>query len=148
MDLEKLLDATGRKLLAALQTNARLSFSELGRQVGLSQPAVAERVKRFEAEGLITGYHAAVDPGKLGRPIQAYVRLITPPEKYARFLKLIATWPEVLECHHVSGDDSFVLKIAVASTAHLEEFIGRFTAFGPTKTAIILSSPLAQRILE
>lgn len=148
MDLDKLLDTTGRKLLGALQTNARLSFSELGRQVGLSQPAVAERVKRFEADGLITGYHAALDLAKLGLPIQAYVRLITPPEKYARFLKLIATWPEVLECHHVSGEDSFVLKIAVSSTAHLEELINRFTPFGPTKTAIVLSSPLTQRVLE
>jgi Lrp/AsnC family leucine-responsive transcriptional regulator len=148
MDLEKLLDTTGRKILAALQANARLSFSQLGRQVGLSQPAVAERVKRFEAEGLITGYHAQLDAAKLGLPIQAFVRLVTPPEKYPRFLKLMASWPEVLECHHVSGGDSFVLKVAVSSTAHLEELIGRFTTFGPTTTSIIMSSPLSQRVLE
>jgi len=148
MDLEKLLDTTGRKILTALQANARLSFSELGRQVGLTQPAVAERVKRFEAEGLITGYHAGVDAAKVGRPILAFVRLVTPPEKYPRFLKLVESWPEVLECHHVSGGDSFVLKVAVSSTAHLEEFIGRFTPFGPTTTAIVLSSPLKRRAIE
>lgn len=148
MDLEKLLDSTGRKILSALQANARLSFSALGRQVGLSQPAVAERVKHLEAEGLITGYHAHVDAAKLGLPILAFVRLVTPPEKYPRFLKLVVAWPEVLECHHLSGDDSFILKVAVSSTTHLEELIGRFTPFGPTKTAIVLSSPLTQRILE
>ncbi len=148
MDLEKLLDRTGKKLLAALQANARLSFSELGRQVGLSQPAAAERVKRLEDAGIITGYHAEVDAAKLGWPVPAFVRLITPPEKYPRFLKLAASWPEVLECHHVSGDDSFVLKVAVSSTAHLEEFIGRLTAFGPTTTAIVLSSPIPKKTIE
>lgn len=145
LNLEKLLDATGRKILTALQENARLSLSELGRRVGLTQPATAERVKRLEEAGVITGYHAEVDQTKLGWSILAFVRLNTPAEKYPRFLKAAADWPEILECHHVSGGDSFMLKVIASSTAHLEDLIGRLSPFGGTATTIVLSSPIRRK---
>jgi Lrp/AsnC family transcriptional regulator, leucine-responsive regulatory protein len=142
MDLsfDKLMDATSRKIVQLLVGNARLSFSELGRQVGLTQPAAAERVKRLEEAGVITGYYAAVDRAKLGQPILAFIRLTTPPEKYAGFYARVDTWTEVLECHHVSGLESFYMKVAVSSTAHLEELIGRIGAFGQTSTTVVLST--------
>lgn len=140
LSLDKVLDKTGRKLVQLLQANARLSFSELGRQVGLSQPATAERVKRLEEAGVIKGYHAEVDRAKLGQPILAFIRLTTPPERYPKFYAQVDTWPEVLECHHVSGAESFYMKVAVASTAHLEELIGRISKFGQTSTTVVLST--------
>lgn len=145
MDLRNLLDSTGRRILRALQADARLSFSELGRQVGLSQPAAAERVRRMEAAGLITGYHAELSADLLGAPLLAIIRLVTPPERYPRFLKAAAAWPEVLECHHVSGPDSFVLQVRASSPAHLEELVGRLSPYGETNTAIVLSSPIPRR---
>jgi Lrp/AsnC family leucine-responsive transcriptional regulator len=147
LNLEKLLDSTGRKILTALQENARLSLSELGRRVGLTQPAAAERVKRLEESGVISGYHAEIDPTKLGWPILAFVRLNTPAEKYPRFLKAAADWPEIMECHHVSGGDSFVLKVIASSMVHLEELIGRLSPYGGTTTTIVLSSPIKRKII-
>lgn len=148
LNVEKLLDGAGRMILRLLQEDARLSFSELGRRVGLSQPAAAERVKRMEAAGLITGYHAAVDAGKLGLPITAFIRLAAPAEKYPRFLAFAEQSAEILECHHVSGGDSFVMKAAVSSTAHLERLIGELSRFGQTNTAIVLSSPIGRRAID
>ncbi len=148
LNVDKLLDATGRKMLRLLQENARLSFSELGRRVGLSQPAAAERVKRLKEAGIITSYHADVDAGKLGLSITAFIRLATPAEKYPRFLAFAEQLPEVLECHHVSGGDSFVMRVAVSSTAHLEQLIGELSKFGQTTTSIVLSSPVRRRAVN
>jgi Lrp/AsnC family leucine-responsive transcriptional regulator len=142
LSLDRLLDTTGRKIVQLLQANARLSFSELGRQVGLSQPAAAERVKRLEAAGVIAGYHAAINPDKMGLPILAFIRLTTPPERYPRFYAQVEVWPEIIECHHVSGNESFVMKARVSSTAHLEELIGRVGKFGPTSTTVVLSTTI------
>ncbi len=142
LSLNKLLDATGRRIVRLLQANARLSFSELGRQVGLSQPAAAERVNRLEEAGVITGYHAKVDSTKLGLPILAFIRLTTPPERYPKFYAQVETWPEIVECHHVSGSESFVMKARVSSTTHLEELIGRIGKFGPTSTTVVLSTTI------
>lgn len=148
LSLDKLLDVTGRKIVQLLQANARLSFSELGRKVGLSQPATAERVKRLEEAGVITGYHAAVDLKKLGLPILAFVRLTTPPERYPKFYAQLESWPEIIECHHVSGSESFMMKVCAASTAHLEELIGRISQFGTTATTIVLSTKIEQAIVK
>ncbi len=116
--------------------------------MGLSQPAAAERVKRMEESGLITGYYADVDAGKLGLPITAFIRLATAAEKYPRFLAFAEQSTGILECHHVSGGDSFVMKVTVASTVHLEKLIGDLSKFGQTTTSIVLSSPVRRRAVN
>lgn len=145
---KRLLDHIGRKIISALQSDARLSFADLGRLVGLSPPAVAERVRRMEETGIIKGYHAVVNPEDIGLPLSVFIRLDTPAERYPRVIALAESLPEVLECHHVSGGDSFIMKIAVRSTSQLEEIINRFGAFGSTVTSIILSSPVSKREVE
>lgn len=144
----KLLDAKGWALLRELQRDARLSFSELGRRVGLSTPAVAERVRNLEAAGVITGYRAEVDPRKLGLPILAIVRLNVVGDVLPRVTALVRALPEVLECHRGTGGDSFTLKVAVATIAHLEALIDRLTPFGTTSTSVVLSSPVERRAIE
>jgi len=148
VDREKLLDDVGWRILAALQDNGRLSFAELGRRVNLSLPAVAERVRRMEEAGVITGYHAAVDMGKLGLPIGAFIRVSTSKEGCARVTALAAERPEIRECHRVTGTDSYIMKVAVASMAHLEELIDRLMPLGPFATSIVLSSPVVKRVVD
>ena len=148
LDIDRLLDPVGWQILSALQEDARLSFAEIGRQVGLSLPAVAERVRRMEEAGIITGYHAQVNGQTIGRPIMAFVRINMPGERYPAFIALAHTSPEVLECHHLSGADSFILKVIVSSIPHLETLVTRLGAYGQTTTSIVLSSPLTRRNLE
>ena len=143
----KLLDAKGWALLRELQQDARLSFAELGRRVGLSTPAVAERVRNLQSAGVITGYRAEVDPRKLGLPILAIVRLNVVGDVLPRVTALVRALPEVLECHRGTGADSFVMKVAVASVEHLEALIDRLTPFGTTSTSIVLSSPVPRRVV-
>jgi len=144
----KLLDAKGWALLRELQLDARLSFAELGRRVGLSTPAVADRVRNLEAAGVIVGYRAEVDPRKVGLPILAIVRLNVVGDVLPKVTALVRALPEVLECHRGTGGDSFTLKVAVATVAHLEALIDRLTPFGTTSTSIVLSSPVERRAIE
>lgn len=146
--LEKILDPVGRKLLRALQENARLSFSELGRRVGLSSPAVTERVRKLEELDIITGYHAEVNPAALGYGVMAFIRLTTTTEKYPRVLELAQRLPEIRECHHVTGGEAFILKVLATSIPHLESIIAQLSAFGATNTSIVLSSPVRKQGLE
>jgi len=148
LNYERLLDLTGRNILKELQDNARCPLSEIGRRVGLTTPAVAERVRRMEEAGLITGYRAEVDLLKLGFPLLAFIKLYTSPQWYGKVLEIIRSSPEVLECHHMTGEESFILKITVTSTAHLETFIGYFDHYGKTSTSIVLSSPIKSRPVE
>ena len=142
------IDAISWKLLELLQENARRSFSELGRMVGLSSPAVAERVRRLEEAGIITGYHAAIDPAKIGVALQAFMRLSDVGDRGERVATLAREMPEVLECHRVTGEDSFILKVAAASIAHLEKIIDRLTPYGQVTTALVLSSAVEWRAIE
>ncbi len=148
LESKKLLDEVGWQILRALQEDARLSFAELGRRVGLSLPAVAERVRRLEEIGIISGYHAQVSLPQLGWAITAFMRMAVPRERYPLFLTTIRTMPEVLECHHLSGEDSFMLKVALTSIPHLESFINRLSEYGQTTTSIVLSSPVMRRVIE
>jgi Lrp/AsnC family transcriptional regulator, leucine-responsive regulatory protein len=141
-DVLRHLDRTGRLILKILQAEARLPFSQVGKRVGLTGPAVAERVKRMEEEGLISGYHAGIMPDKAGFPIRAFIRLRTSPERYPRVLAALETVPEVLECCHVTGDDAFLIQVVSHSTESLEKVISRLSAFGETSTSIVLSTPL------
>jgi len=144
----KLLDARGWALLRELQLDARLSFAELGRRVGLSTPAVAERVRNLEAAGVITGYRAGLDLKKLGLPILAMIRISAVGDVLPRITSVVRSMPEVLECHRGTGADSFTMKVAVSSVAHLETLIDRLTPFGTTSTSIVLSSPVEKRLIE
>ncbi|CAG0936888.1 HTH-type transcriptional regulator LrpC [Thermoflexales bacterium] len=146
--LERVLDATGRKLLRALQENARLSYSELGRQVGLSAPAAAERVRRLEEAELIIGYHAEVDPAAMGYGVLAFIRLTTSTDKYPRVLELAQRLSEIRECHHVTGGEAFIMKVLATSIPHLESIIAQLSIFGATSTSIVLSSPVRKYSLE
>lgn len=147
LQLAKLLDETSLKLLRTLQEDARISFRELGRRVGLSTPAVSERVRRLEEAGLITGYRAIVDATKLGWPIMAFIHLFTPARQYTRFLAMAQELPEILECHHVTGQAAFVLKVTVESVEKLETLIARLNPFGETSTLIVLSTPVKRAIV-
>jgi Lrp/AsnC family leucine-responsive transcriptional regulator len=146
-DSEKLLDETGWKLLCALQENARSSYAELGRCVGLTPPAVADRIRRLELAGIITGYHAAVNPAKLGLGLTAIIRFKASGAPYARIMGVIRGCPEIIECHDITGDDCMSLTAVVSSVAHLQEVIARLTPFGASNTSIVLSTPLAHRAI-
>jgi Lrp/AsnC family leucine-responsive transcriptional regulator len=146
-DHEKLLDPTGKQLLALLQQDARLSYSELGRRVGLSVTAVIDRIRRLEDAGFITGYTTELDRDKLGLFVLAFVRLQTTPERYPEVLAAIAELPPVLECHHVTGEESFVMKVVVASVKELEPLIEKISHFGSTSTSIVMSTPITTRPL-
>jgi Lrp/AsnC family leucine-responsive transcriptional regulator len=148
LEPKKLLDEVGWRLLRELQVDARLSFAELGRRVGLSLPAVAERVRRMEEAGIITGYHAEVSLAQLGLPITAFIRLNVPRERYPAFITLMGDLSEVLECHHLSGSDAFILKVALTSILHLEVLIDQLSRHGQTTTSIVLSSPVMRRVIE
>jgi len=144
----KQLDATGWRLLRELQQDGRVSFAELARRVGLSTPAVAERVRNLEAAGIVRGYRAEIDLAKVGLPILAVVRMSVMGDVLGRITAMARELPEVLECHRTTGADSFIMKVAVSSVEHLEKLIDRLTPFGSTSTSIVLSSPVAGRTLE
>ena len=146
--IERLLDAVGWGILTALQDNARLSFSELGRRVGLSAPAAAERVKRMEDAGIIRGYRLDLGFEPLGLPIAALIRVSAPEEKCPGLKALVKGLPEVRECHHVTGADSFVVKVVAESVGHLEAVIAAIGRWGTPTTSIILSSPVATRAVS
>lgn len=132
-------------LLRALQRDARTSYAELGRLVGLSAPAVAERVRRFESSGLVRGYHAQVDLKRAGYGIVAFIRLSAAPEQAVQLGRLAESTPEVLEFHHVTGSEGYVVKVAARSIEHLEQVILTLLPYGQTTTSIVLSSPVTWR---
>ena len=138
--IESEMDATGRKILATLQREGRIPFSELGRRVGLSAPAVAERVRRMEDVGLIASWRAMVDRHRLGWAMTAFMRVSCPGEKYQAVRRLSLDLPEVIDCHHVTGEDCFFVKLAVGSVAHLEQVIDRFRGLGRTVSSVALST--------
>ncbi|MFF8844468.1 Lrp/AsnC family transcriptional regulator [Streptomyces sp. NPDC015127] len=143
------LDAVDRHILDILQRDGRVKLSELGRRVRLSPAAVTERVRRLEASGVITGYGAHVSPARLGHGIQAFIR-VNPHGghtfKHPRTLALLER-PEVIEAHHVVGEDCWILKVAVTDTVHLEDVLEHVSALGRTTTSIVLTSPLERKPL-
>ena len=144
---DKLLDEIGWKILRELQANARISFVELGKRVNLSVPAVTERVRRMEDAEIITGYHAQVNPEKIGLPVSAFIRMSIFGDVSAKLTALIKGMPEVGECHRGTGGDSFILKVNVASVHQLERLIDRLLPFGTTTTSLVLSSPVPKRFI-
>jgi Lrp/AsnC family leucine-responsive transcriptional regulator len=139
------LDDTNLRLLAELQEDARLSLAELGRRVGLSPPAVAERLARLEQDEVILGYHARLNPRALGLQLSAVIRARPAGRQLHEVGKVARRTPEVVECRRVTGEDCYVMTVHVRSVEHLEEVIDRFAAYGQTTTSIIQSAPVPAR---
>jgi Lrp/AsnC family leucine-responsive transcriptional regulator len=143
-----LLDDTNLRLLSELQRDARLSLAELGRRVGLSAPAVAERLQRLEGDGVIRGYRAEIDPAAVGYGLSAIIRVRPAPMQLHKIADLARATPEVVECHRITGEDCYLIKAHVRSMGHLEELLDQLASFGQTTTSIIQSSPVAARGIE
>lgn len=142
------IDAVGWKLLRLLQENARLPFRQIGEAIGLTAPAVAERVRRMEDVGILRGYHADVDLAKAGLPIIAFVHLTINGAQKLRFRTVVEDMLEVVECHCVTGNETFILKVAVASVPHLEHLLMDLTNYGEVRTSVVLSTQVARRVIE
>jgi Lrp/AsnC family leucine-responsive transcriptional regulator len=134
-------------ILRSVQENARLSFAELGRRVGLSPPSAAERLRKLEDARVVTGYRAQLGWEQLGLPITVFVRIQTQPSSYAKLQQLATGMQEILEMHHVTGSESFLLKAAVHSIAHLENLLGKLSQYGSTSTSVVLSTVVADRVI-
>lgn len=139
------LDAVNRRLLVLLTENARVSTSELARQVDMSAPAVRERLARLEQAGVIRGYHVDIDPAAIGLPVAAWVRVRPGPGQLPRITELARSSPQVSECHRVTGDDCFLLKVHAPSIQDLESVLDRFLMFGQTTTAVVVTTLVAPR---
>jgi Lrp/AsnC family transcriptional regulator, leucine-responsive regulatory protein len=143
--VDRQLDQTNRRILAELQEDARLTLAALGRRVGLSPPAVAERLQRLEADGVVRAYQADIDPRALGLALTAVIRVRPAPGQLPNVAELARTTAEVVECHRVTGDDCYFMKAHVRDVTHLEEVIDRFVVLGQTTTSIVQSSPVPRR---
>jgi Lrp/AsnC family leucine-responsive transcriptional regulator len=139
------LDQIDRQILVELAGDGRVSIAELGRQVNLSAPAVAERVQRLERGGVITGYRAEIDPRALGYQLTAIVRISPAPGQIGRIPELAKEIAEVGECHRITGEDCFYVKLHLRSIDELSPVLDRFLAYGQTTTSIVNSSPIARR---
>ena len=142
------MDAIDWKILRELQADARISYAELGRRVGLTTPAVIERVRKLEDAKIITGYRAEIDTAKVGLPITAFIRMSISGVDYSHIIEVAEKSEEVLECHRGTGGDSFIMKVAVSDVGHLQTLIDKLTPYGITTTSIVLSSPVKSRVIE
>jgi Lrp/AsnC family leucine-responsive transcriptional regulator len=140
-----LLDPINLRLLKLLQEDGRLSVAELGRRISMSAPAVAERVQRLERAGVITGYHAEIDPRRLGYPIAAIVRIRPSPGQLQKIPEIARETPEVAECYRITGEDCYLMKLHLRAIEDLEELLDLFTPYGLTTTSIIHSAPVPRR---
>lgn len=140
-------DQTDAAILQALQTTGRQSIADLARAVSMSHSATAERVRRLEESGVIRGYAAQVDPERLGYTVLAFVRLRYPSSSYGPLHALLADLPEVVEAHHVTGDDCFIMKVVATGMKHLEQISGRIGGLGSVTTSVVYSSALPPRPL-
>ena len=139
------LDSTDRKIIGEITSDGRVYLAELGRRVNLSSPAVAERVQRLERAGVIIGYHAEIDPRALGYQLTAIVRIKPGPGQLQRIPELALEIPEVGECHRITGEDCFYLKVHLRSIDELSLVLDRFLTYGETTTSLINASPIPRR---
>lgn len=140
-----LLDPIDHQIIGELSTDARVSFAELGRRTNLSSPAVAERVKRLEQAGVITGYHAQIDPRALGYQLTAIVRVKPAVRQLTKIAELAADIPQVEECLRITGEDCFYIKLHLGSIEELPSVLDRFLLYGETTTSIVNATPVARR---
>jgi Lrp/AsnC family transcriptional regulator, leucine-responsive regulatory protein len=141
------LDAVNLGLLRALLDDPRMTIAALARRIGMSAPAVAERVQRLQESGVIAGFRLDLDPRALGLPLAAYVRVRPVAGQMAKIADLAQRTPQVVECHRITGEDCFLLKVHVAAIDQLETVLDAFLAFGQTTTSIVQSSPVSLRAL-
>lgn len=139
------IDAVNLRILEELQRDPRLTMSELGRRVGMSSPAVTERVRRLEEAGVICGYRLELNPAALGLPITGYVRVRPSPGQLSKIAELAQQIPEVVECHRITGEDCFILKVHIPAMDQLDRLLDRFLLYGATTTSLIQSSPVPLR---
>ena len=144
------LDNTDWKILTELQRDARLSFAELGRRVGLSSPAVQERVRRLEDAGVIEGYHVKVNAKKVGLPIMSWTRLVDLQGKYniEQVAEIAKTTPEILNCYHLIGQDEYLLQIVATSVEHLELVLQKFTEHCQSISSIVIKASVSNRPIQ
>jgi Lrp/AsnC family leucine-responsive transcriptional regulator len=145
--LKTALDPVNLRLLDELSRNPRITMSELARRLGMSSPAVTDRVQRLEVNGIITGYRVDLDPRALGWPVAAFVRIRPGPGQLTRIAELAQNTPEVVECHRITGEDCFLLKVFVTEIDKLEDVLDRFLMYGQTTSSIVQSSPVPARPL-
>jgi Lrp/AsnC family leucine-responsive transcriptional regulator len=141
------LDETNLRLLAELIADARLPMSALARRVGMSAPAVTERVRRMREAGILTGYTAGIDPAALGLPVAAYVRIRPGPGQLPRLMDHAAGHEQVSECHRITGEDCLLVKVHAPTIEQLESVLDSFLLYGQTTTSIVVSSPVPPRQL-
>lgn len=134
-----MIDELNWKILKHLQNNARLSSAEIGRQVGMSSPAVSERIKKMEDAGIILGYNTVVSPFEAGYQLKAIITLRAFMGKLKPFLEKVKTYDEVLNCYRITGNENIVMEVALRNQKHLEAFIDQLIVYGETKTQIVLS---------
>ena len=145
MDSTALMDAYGRKLLNELQMNARLSVAELGRRIGLSPTATAERLRQMEEVGILRAYTIEIDREALGLEVLAFIRMSCHGQQYHRLLEFVQTLEEVRECHHLTGGDDLLLKVTTTNMRDLEALIEALLPYGTPVTSLVLSSPVERR---
>ena len=142
------MDNTDYKILELMQQHGRISMKDLGKTVGLTAPAVSERVKKMEDQGIISGYKAIINHAKLGRTISAFIDLSMSSEHYNSFIEFANSNESIVECHHVTGGDSLIIKVLVADIIELETLIDEIKKMGRTNTSIILSSPIENKAIH
>ncbi len=142
---DETIDAVNKQILEELQREPRLTMSELGRRIGMSSPAVTERVRRLEEAGVIRGYRLDLNPVALGLPIAAYIRIRPNPGQLPRVAELAQRIPEIVECYRVTGEDCFIVKAYIPAIDQLDRLLDSFLVYGSTTTSIIQSSPVPLR---
>ncbi len=140
-----MLDAKNVALLARLRDDPQASISELARSVGMSAPAVRERIERLKEAGVIRGYRIEIDPAALGYPVAVFIRVRPMPGQLTKIAALAKRTPEVVECHRITGEDCFIMKAHVEALERLDGLLDKFLAFGQTTTSLIQSSPVPPR---
>ncbi|MEO0563262.1 MAG: Lrp/AsnC family transcriptional regulator [Chloroflexota bacterium] len=136
---DKLLDETGLHILHLLRADARLSYAEIGRRVHLSTPAVIERIRKMEDDGIITSYQAEIAPKALGYHVTVMLTLTTDPVHYTIVLDIVQETPEIVTCDHITGPNSFIMRVQAAAVSDIERIIGLFAQIGTTSTAMVMS---------
>ncbi len=139
------IDSINSKILKCLQQNARLSNAEIGRQVGISSPAVSERIKKMEDLGIIEGYKTIVSPFEIGYQLKAIITLRAFMGKLKPFLDKVKTYDEVINCYRITGDENIVMEVVLKNQKHLEAFIDQLISYGESKTQIVLSGVVKQK---
>ena len=146
LEISSLLrDSTNLELIRLLQADARASVSELARKVGMSAPSVRERLIRLETAGVIRGYRLELEPTALGLPITIFVRVRPMPGQMSKIAELAREMPQVAECHRITGEDCFILKLHLDALESLDRVLDSFLAYGQTMTSIVQSSPVPPR---